>query len=67
MADQETRELEALRVKYEEERLLAEGNAALLLELEQKYTADKEKIQDAANAREVEEARKKRDAIILCE
>jgi hypothetical protein len=64
MADQETRELEALRVKYEEERKLAEGNAALLLELQNKYLDDQEKIQQAADARQVEEAKKKRDALI---
>jgi hypothetical protein len=64
MADQETRELEALRVKYEEERKLAEGNAALLLELQNKYLDDQEKIQQAADARQIEEAKKKRDALI---
>jgi hypothetical protein len=64
MADQETRELEALRVKYEQERLLAEGNAALLLELQNKYLEDQEKIQQASDARQIEEAKKKRDALI---
>jgi hypothetical protein len=64
MADQETRELEALRVKYEQERLLAEGNAALLLELQNKYLEDQEKIQQASDARQIDEAKKKRDAII---
>ena len=61
MADQETRELEALRFKYEEERKLAEGNAALLLELQNKYLDDQEKIQQAADSRHHEEAKKKRD------
>lgn len=61
---QSEQELEALRVKYEEERKLAEGNAALLLELQNKYIDDQEKIQQAADARQVEEAQKKRDAII---
>lgn len=61
---QSEQELEALRVKYEEERKLAEGNAALLLELQNKYIDDQEKIQQAADARQVEEAQKKRDALI---
>lgn len=61
---QSDQELEALRVKYEEERKLAEGNAALLLELQNKYIDDQEKIQQAADARQVEEAQKKRDALI---
>jgi len=64
LQSQEDQELEALRVKYEEERKLAEGNAALLLALEDKYTKDKQKIQDDANLREIEAARVKRDAII---
>lgn len=57
-------ELEALRVKYEEERKLAEGNAALLLELENKYTADRKKILDAQALAAIEEKTKERDAII---
>ena len=57
-------ELEALRVKYEEERKLAEGNAALLLELENKYTDDRKKILDAQALAAIEEKTKERDAII---
>lgn len=57
-------ELEALRVKYEEERKLAEGNAALLLELENKYTTDRQKILDAQALAAIEEKTKERDAII---
>ena len=57
-------ELEALRVKYEEERKLAEGNAALLLELENKYTADRKKILDAQALAAIAEKTKERDAII---
>lgn len=64
LEDADTQALEALRVKYEEERKLAEGNAALLLELQNKYLDDQEKIQQAADARQVEEAKKKRDALI---
>jgi hypothetical protein len=61
---QTDQELEALRVKYEEERKLAEGNAALLLELENKYTADRKKILDAQALAAIEEKTKERDAII---
>jgi len=61
---QSDQELEALRVKYEEERKLAEGNAALLLELENKYTADRKKILDAQALAAIEEKTKERDAII---
>jgi hypothetical protein len=57
-------ELEALRVKYEEERKLAEGNAALLLELENKYTADRKKILDEQALAAIQEKTKERDAII---
>ena len=57
-------ELEALRVRYEEERKLAEGNAALLLELENKYTADRKKILDEQALAAIEEKTKERDAII---
>ncbi len=61
---QSDQELEALRVRYEEERKLAEGNAALLLELENKYTADRKKILDAQALAAIEEKTKERDAII---
>ena len=61
---QSEQELEALRVKYEEERKLAEGNAALLLELENKYTDDRKKILDAQSLAAIEEKTKERDAII---
>lgn len=64
LQDADTQALEALRVKYEQERLLAEGNAALLLEIENKYLEDQEKIQQASDARQIDEAKKKRDAII---
>lgn len=64
LKDEETQALEALRLKYEEERKLAQDNADLLLALEQKYQDDQKQITNNAAQAKVDAKKRERDAII---
>jgi hypothetical protein len=56
--------LKDLKTKYDQELELAKGNQALQLELYDKYTEDKKKIEDDAAQAAIDAKQKERDAII---
>lgn len=62
--NQKDKELEALRLKYEEQRRIAGENSELQLLIDKKYADDKKKIDDDAALAAIEAKRKERDAII---
>lgn len=63
-ATQKDKELEALRLKYEEQRKIAADNSELQLLIDKKYADDKKKIDDDAALAAIEAKKKERDAII---